>query len=98
MEAQEGESMYDYDADLVGNITLFFLESRAIPINDSWFWKLTPTKLFWLDKWWSQMHPTNESRPLRMPHIGNTPAECAVDLVWVGFFRCYEELQTTFCK
>lgn len=44
------------------------------------------------------MHPTNESRPLRMPHIGNTPAECAVDLVWVGFFRCYEELQTTFCK
>lgn len=35
MEAQEGESMYDYDADLVGNITLFFLELRAIPINDS---------------------------------------------------------------
>lgn len=40
------------------------------------------------------MHPTNESRPLRMPHIGNTPAECAVDLVWVGFFRCYVELQS----
>lgn len=35
MKAQEGESIHDYDADLVGNITLFFLELRTVPINDS---------------------------------------------------------------